>query len=110
MKLLHLALLSICLLTCVNAAAVYSDRSFDQDHMILNRGSVMILSAFDEEDHITCYSDYGRLLWNVSFNPKVISWKIDNHLLYVFSKSRILEKTYLHCIDPTNGKIIWERP
>jgi len=111
MKYLRLALLSFCLWGSGNAtASIFSDRNFDQDHLILNRGSVMVLSAFEDEDHITCYSNYGRLLWDVTFNPKVISWKLDDNLLYIFSKSRFLEKTYLHCIDPLTGKIIWERP
>lgn len=111
MKYLRLALFSLCLLGCGQATgAVFSDRYFEQNHMITNRGSVMVLSAFEDEDHLTCYSSYGSLLWNVTVNPKVISWKLEDNLLYVFSKSRVLEKTYLHCIDPMTGKILWERP
>jgi outer membrane protein assembly factor BamB len=111
MKFLRSALLSLCLLGCGNAtAAIFSDRNFDQDHMIPTNYSIMILSAFEDEDHITAYSDYGSLLWDVAINTKVISWKLKDGLLYVFSKSRYLEKTYLHCIDPTTGRVIWERP
>jgi outer membrane protein assembly factor BamB len=110
MNFLRLTLLTLCLLACGSATALFSDRNFDQDHMISTNYSVMILSAFEDEDFISAYSDYGSLLWNVSLNPKVISWKMKDGLLYVFSKSRYLEKTYLHCIDPATGKIIWERP
>lgn len=111
MKFLRSALLSLCLLGCGGAtASIFSDRNFDQDHMLTTNYSVMILSAFEDEDHISAYSDYGSLLWNVSVNPKIISWRMKDGLLYVFSKSRYLEKTYLHCIDPATGKIIWERP
>ena len=111
MKFLSTALLSLCLLGCVNAtASVFSDRDFDQEHMITTNYSVMILSAFEDEDHISAYSDYGNLFWDVTINSKVISWKMKDGLLYVFSKSRYLEKTYLHCIDPATGKILWERP
>lgn len=111
MKFLSAALLSICLLACGSAtAAVFSDRDFESNHMITTTYSVMVLSAFEEEDHITAYSDYGTLLWDVMVNPKIISWKMKDGLLYVFSKSRYLEKTYLHCIDPATGKIVWERP
>jgi outer membrane protein assembly factor BamB len=111
MKFLRSMLLSICLLGCGSATAgLFSDRNFDQEHMITTNYSVIILSAFEDDDHITAYSDYGSLLWDVTVNPKVISWKIKDGLLYVFSKSRFLEKTYLTCIDPATGYILWERP
>jgi outer membrane protein assembly factor BamB len=111
MKLLRSVLLSLCLLGASSASAAhFSDRDFDQDHMITTNYSILILSAFEDEDHITAYSDYGTLLWDVTVHPKIISWKMKDGLLYVFSKSRYLEKTYLTCIDPATGYIIWERP
>lgn len=111
MKFLRSALLSICLLGCGSAmAGTFSDRDFDQDHMITTNYSILILSAFENDDHITAYTDYGTLLWDVTVHPKVISWKIKDGLLYVFSKSRYLEKTYLTCIDPATGYTLWERP
>lgn len=111
MKFLYSALLSLFLLVFGSATAgLFSDRQFDQDHMITTNYSILILSAFEDEDHITAYSDYGTLQWDVTVRSKVISWKIKDGLLYVFSKSRYLEKTFLTCIDPATGYVIWERP
>lgn len=111
MKFIRSTFVGLCLLVCGSiSASIFSDRDFEQNHMITTNYSILILSPFDERDHITAYSDYGTLLWDVSINPKVISWKMKDGLLYVFSKSRYLEKTYLHCIDPSTGLILWERP
>lgn len=90
--------------------ASFSDRNFKQDRMIITNSSVIVLSPFEEQDHLTAYNDYGTLLWDVTVNSKVISWKIRDGLLFVFSKSRYLEKTYLTCVDPATGYIFWERP
>lgn len=111
MKYIVSAFLTFCLLACSPATAgLFSDRNFDQDHMITTNYSILLLSSFEEEDHITAYTDYGTLLWDVTVHPKIISWKIKDGLLYVFSKSRYLDKTYLTCIDPATGYILWERP
>jgi hypothetical protein len=111
MKILRSTLLSLFILACGGlSAGSFSDRHFDQDHMIPLKSSILTLSAFDEEDHITSYSDFGTLLWDVKINSKIISWKLKDGLLYAFAKSRYLEKTYLICIDPASGIILWERP
>ena len=111
MKSLRSILLSICLLGCGTAtAAQFSDRDFNQDRMITTNYSILVLSPCEEEDHITAYTDYGTLLWDVTVHPKVMSWKMKDGLLYIFSKSRYLEKTYLTCIDPATGYTLWERP
>lgn len=113
MNFIRTLILSISLLTYGSAfagSAYLSDRDFNQDRMITTSYSVMILSPFEDSDYIASYGDHGTLLWEISFNPKVMSWKMKDGLLYVFSKSRYLEKTYLHCIDPASGKILWERP
>ncbi|WP_068467649.1 hypothetical protein [Candidatus Protochlamydia phocaeensis] len=92
------------------SAQSFSDREFNQDRMMATSFNIMILSSFETEDHITAYSDYGTLQWDVAFRPKVISWKLKDNYLFVFSKSRYAEKTYLTCIDPLTGLIAWERP
>lgn len=114
MKFLRTAFLALCMLGCGTAAASFSDRHFNQDHMLTLTGypynSIIVLSAFDDNDHITAYSDYGSLLWDVQFNTKIISWQLKDDNLYVFGKSRYLEKSYLYCVDPVTGRIRWERP
>lgn len=102
-------LLGICLLGCGSAtAAVMSN--FDQDHMITTNYSVIVHSPFDTSDHITSYSDYGSFQWDVTMNTKILSMKLKDGLLFVFSGSRSISKTYLTCIDPITGVVIWERP
>lgn len=93
----------------VSAAAV---PNFNQDHMITTNYSVIVHSAFDNTDHITSYSDYGTFQWDVTMNTKVISMKMKDGLLYVFSgaRSTFANKTYVTCIDPVSGIVIWERP
>lgn len=115
MNLLRSLILGACLLTCGSASAIastgyFSDRDFNQDRMITTSYSVMVLSPFEDIDYVASYTEYGTLLWEVSFNGKVMSWKMKDGLLYVFSKSRYVEKTYLHCINPSTGNILWERP
>ena len=107
------ALLAISLIACGStslATAYFSDRDFDQERMIITNYSLILLSPCEDEDHLTAYTDNGTLLWDVSIFPKVMSWKLKNGMLYVFSKSRQFDKTYLTCIDPATGFILWERP
>jgi outer membrane protein assembly factor BamB len=108
MNFLRSILLGACLLGCGSvAASVMTD--FNQEHMITTGYSVIIHSPYDSYDHITCYSEYGTFLWDVSLNTKVISMQLKDGVLFVFSGSRYLNKTYLSCIDSTTGIVIWER-
>lgn len=113
MNFFRTAFVAICLFafgTACASTSYFSDRNFDQDRMIATNYSLILLSPFEEQDHITAYTDYGNLLWDVTIHPKVMSWKLKDGLLYVFSKSRLMDKTYLTCIDPATGYILWERP
>lgn len=111
MKKICTFLLSACLLTCgCVSASPFSDRDFNQDRMITtNYNQIIILSPFDDSDHITAYSDYGSFQWDVSVSTKVISMKMKDGFLYIFSKSRYVEKTYLTCVDADTGIVLWER-
>jgi hypothetical protein len=72
--------------------------------------NIMVVTSLEDEDHITAYSDNGIRLWDQTFYPKIISWKLKDGYLYVFSKSRLLSTTYLTCMNPMTGIIIWEKP
>jgi outer membrane protein assembly factor BamB len=109
MNILRSLLLGACLLTVGSASAgVLSDREFSQDQMLMTNHNVMILSAFDDEDHISAYNTGGQLLWDIRITPKVTSWKLKDGLLFIFAKDRYLEKTYLTCVNPVTGAIIWQ--
>lgn len=111
MRHFRLAFLSFFLLlgSLVNA---YSgdDYNFQQDRMLLAHDCVVVISSFEDKDHITAYSHRGAKLWNSSFHAKILSWKMTNDCIFVFSKDRNGYSTYLTCIDRIDGKLIWQRP
>lgn len=110
MKLLRALFVGALLL--VGAEATAAVPNFSQDHMITTNYSIIVHSPFDSTDHITSYSDYGTFQWDVTMNTKVISMKMKDGLLYIFSATRssFNTKTYLTCVDPITGIILWERP
>lgn len=111
MSSLRKIILALVLLTSGAASAgTFSDYQFNQEKMILTTYCSMILSSFENTDHISAYNDNGVRLWEVTFLTKVLSWKLKDGRLYTFSKSRFQETTYLTCIDPVTGLILWERP
>lgn len=112
MKLIRLAIISLSLMGFGAVSAnSFTERSFNQDHMITtNYNQVIILSTYNDEDHITSYSDYGNFQWDIRLSTKVISMKIKEGYLYIFSRSRYTDKTYLTCADASTGIVIWERP
>lgn len=111
MKFLRTALLSVCLLGCTNVMASFSDQSFEQNQMIITDDSnkILILSAFENEDIVTSYSYFGNQEWQFTLESKVISWNVKRNRLYIFSKSRDLEVTYLHSLNLENGTVDWVR-
>lgn len=109
MNIIRSFLLGVSLIACGSATAAVMT-NFNQDHMITTNYGVMIHSPFDTQDHITSYSEYGSFQWDVTMNTKIISMKLKDGLLFVFSGSRISSKTYLTCIDPVTGIVLWERP
>lgn len=112
MKFYKLAFLTSAVLFCssLSAAAVANDYSFEQERMVIDRNDIFVVSSFDSKDYITVYDFFGRQLWNISFHAKILSWKVDNDLLVVFSKDRAGTSTYLTCIDRYTGKLLWQRP
>lgn len=94
----------------VFAYQMYKSESFNQERMITSPYGIIILSPFDDQDGITAYNSFGYRVWEVMIKAKVLSFKLYDGYLYVLSKSRYQEKTYLTCIDPSTGYIVWERP
>lgn len=111
MKMFRLFFVSLFLSVASFATAgEFKDYEFKQERMLLSSDSVYIISAFENEDHITAYSYYGSFKWDMKFNAKVVSWQVAGDYIFVFSKSRLGYTTYLTCLDRFNGGIIWERP
>lgn len=111
MKLFRLMLLSLFLSTAfITQVFAESDYDFQQERMKLTADSVMVISTFDTEDHVTAYTYSGVRLWNAPFHAKILSWEIAGNYLFIFSKDRRGIKTYLTCLDRHTGTLIWQKP
>jgi hypothetical protein len=114
MKILRIALLGLLFcspLSTQAAVAVPSeDYDFQQDRMQLTPDSVMAISTFNNEDHITAYTYSGVQLWDAPFHAKIISWKFAGDFVFVFSKDRKGTKTYITCLDRHTGNLVWQKP
>ncbi|MFI5344626.1 MAG: hypothetical protein ACHQUC_10465 [Chlamydiales bacterium] len=110
MKLLRTLFVGALLLVGATASAAVVPE-FNQDHMITTNYSIIVHSPLDR-DHITSYSDYGTFQWDVTMDTKVVSMRMKDGLLYILSQTRssFNSKTYLTCVDPISGLILWERP
>lgn len=90
MKLFRMVLLgllfSTALITQVSAAPI-EDYDFQQERMKLTPDSVMVISTFDSEDHVTAYTYAGVRLWNVPFHAKILSWQIAGDYVFIFLKT-----------------------
>lgn len=112
MKYLVLMVTGLCLFCGAGAfAAEKRDYDFEQERMILTSNSLMVISTLDTQDHVTAYDFSGRLLWNVPFHAKIVSWRMTTgSYLFVFSKARSGYGTYVTCIDALTGALVWQRP
>lgn len=111
MKLLKLLAISgILSLGSQLQAAKYSDYDFKQERMLLASDGIYAISSFDSQDVVSAYTHHGAFLWHRNFNSKILSWEIAGNSVFVFSKSRSGQSTYLTCLDRYDGRVIWERP
>lgn len=111
MNLFRKLILSIFLLSAGAASASYDmNRQFNQDYMITTPYNVIVVSSFNDADFLTAFNEYGSLAWKVKIPRNVLSMKLKDGYLYVFSQHHYKESTTLSCIDPINGSILWERP
>lgn len=88
----------------------FQDYEFNQDKMQLSPTGIYVLSSFENNDYITAYTYKGQLLWEAPFHAKVVSWKIAGDAIFVLSKSRNANKSYLTSLDKFSGLMLWQRP
>ncbi|MBA3602921.1 MAG: hypothetical protein H0W50_04620 [Parachlamydiaceae bacterium] len=106
-------MLSCAIETQVSAAPTApapKDYNFQQERMLLSSNAVFVISSFDTQDHITAYTYYGVRLWNAPFHAKILSWQQAGDYIFVFSKDRKGNSTYLTCMDKCSGELVWQRP
>lgn len=113
MKLFRIMLLGLlCFVNPITQASAASieDYDFQQERMKLTPDSVMVISTFDSQDHVTAYTYAGVRLWNVPFHAKILSWQIAGDYVFIFSKDRNGTKTYITCLNRHTGSPIWQKP
>ncbi|MBN9228249.1 MULTISPECIES: hypothetical protein [Legionella] len=122
MKLFRMTLLGFLFSTTLSAQALAApvadtaavvpvdDYEFQQERMKLTPDSVMVLSTFDSEDHVTAYTYAGVRLWNAPFHAKILSWQFAGDFVFVFSKDRKGTKTYITCLNRHTGSLVWQKP
>jgi hypothetical protein len=71
--------------------------------------SIYVISAFDEINYFTTYHSSGDVIWEVPFNSKIITWKIKEDLLFIFSQARDGLAYYLTCLHANEGSLMWEK-
>lgn len=87
-----------------------ADSNFEQEKMIVDHGEVYLVSPSEAKDAITVYNFKGQKLWEVKFKDKILSIDLQPEVIFVFTKGRDKEKTYLTCLNRVNGRTLWERP
>lgn len=109
MRFLRLALIGLFFSIATAGFAKDNDYNFQQERMLLSQDSVVIVSSFDNQDHISAYSYTGNFLWNAPFHAKILSWQMAQDYIFVFSKDRRGSKTYLTCLDRFSGRLVWQK-
>lgn len=107
---LFLSISSLAVAVPRNSSSQFSDYDFEQEKMILSPDSVLVISSFEADDHITTYTYYGDRLWDKAFHAKIVSWQLVGDYVFVFSKHRDGKKTYITCMDRHTGNLIWQKP
>ncbi|MBA3239240.1 MAG: hypothetical protein H0T62_12955 [Parachlamydiaceae bacterium] len=105
-----MGLLFCCAVGTEISAAPVTDYDFQQERMLLSSNAVFVISSLDSQDHITAYTYYGARIWNAPYHAKILSWQLAGNYIFVFSKDRKGNSTYLTCMDKDSGAQIWQRP
>ena len=84
--------------------------AYSAEPLTIVQEKICVVSSFEQKDFFTVYSLEGMPLWEVSFSSKVISWRVENDRVHVFSKDRAGKAYYLSCFEIEKGGLQWERP
>lgn len=108
----YLSLLIVALtLTCTGlSASLVKDQPFENDRMFATSDALFVVSSYENEDAITAYSYNGIRLWNAPFHAKILSWRMVDNYIFVFSKHRLGTRTYVTCLCALTGELVWQRP
>jgi hypothetical protein len=79
------------------------------ERLMMSGNSIYVVSTFDQIDYFTAYTFSGDAIWEISFNSEIISSKMKDDLLFIFSRARNGMTYYLTCLDTLEGKVVWEK-
>jgi hypothetical protein len=94
----------------VCASEALEDFEFNQDRMFVSDEHVYTVSTFLDCDYLCVHDHFGNLVWKAPFHAKILSWQVRGQLVFVFSKARDGERTYLTCLNGFTGKVHWQKP
>lgn len=112
MHILRYSLIGLFLMMSSFAAAgpLNLESEIDQNRLLTTDYNIILFSPFSDSDHVTAYTYGGVFLWDIPTPSKILSWKLVDGYLYILSKDRYREITYLTCFNSLTGQKIWERP
>ncbi len=82
---------------------------FHSEKMVLKGGRVYVVSSFEDTDYFCMYSQNGDFLGEVPFSTKIVSWKLEDDLLVIFTKDRDGKAYYLAAFEMKEGKVVWNK-
>jgi len=104
MKFLRTAILGIGLLC---AGSVAASSKLENDHILTTDQNIIVHSSKGLKDVVTAITKYGTFGWDVEFKAAIVSMKIKDDALYVYSKGHYGDTSYLHCIELHSGHVLW---
>ncbi len=79
------------------------------ENFIVHSDKIYTVAAFSELTYFTGYSLDGTPLWEAPFGSEILSWKIKDDQLLIFSIARNKAAYFLTCVDANQGTLVWER-
>lgn len=79
------------------------------EDFVIDLDHIYTVSVFEEITYFTAYSLSGDPLWEAPFSSEILSWKVKEGQLFVFSMARNKAAYFLTCVDANAGTLMWER-
>lgn len=77
---------------------------------VIGEQLIYTVSPFEDVTYFTAYSFFGECVWEIPFGLEILSWKIHEGQILIFSHAFNNTLYLLTCVDAVKGSILWERP
>ena len=97
-------------LLCFTAFANADERPAEtvvNEQMGIAFDQIYVVSPFGGVTYFTAYSLAGDMVWEIPFISKILSWKVKEGLVFIFSQDPDGLCYYLNCLDASDGKLLW---